>query len=127
MKIFSFFILFIALLANCFGAEWGSVILINENESALQIEDCLQFQLLTNGNGLVNTEPVFAAFPNNQVILDTWDFSDQTQYFSIYVRNISKSQLDYRPCTHEIIPYDHKQPLKIFYIWDNGNDCHWKT
>lgn len=112
----------IGLLGLCsagFAGNPGEVTLINNNQSALGSTDVLQFQLVTNGNGLVTSAALSASPPGNTQTLDHWDFSDQTQSFRVYVRNVSQQQAEYIPCSRDM-PYSAMQTDITVYGASNG-------
>lgn len=112
MKVLSTFLLsFIIPVAIAY--ENGDVILTNSNLSNLNNHDAIQFELRTNGAGLVHTKVLTATPPSNQHVLTKWDFSDQTTYFDVYIRNLSKGQLDYLPCGLEHINYQRDSIITI--------------
>ena len=107
-------VIFLGFSAACLAGNPGDVTLVNNNRLALGSNDVLQFQLLTNGDGLVTTGALPASPPDNRQTLSHWDFSDQTINFTIYVRDVSKNQTDYTPCSSNM-PYNHTQtPITVY-------------
>ena len=108
----------LGLCGACLADNPGDVTLVNNNLLALGSKDMLQFQLITNGNGLV-TSAVLSASPPETQTLDHWVFSDQTNSFTIYIRDVSQGQTDYIPCSGNM-PYSHSQTPITVYGSTNG-------
>lgn len=104
----------LGLCSACLAGNPGDVTLVNNNQFALGSADVLQFQLVTNGNGLVTSGALPAAPPDNTQTLDHWAFSDQTQSFTIYVRDVSQQQTEYLACSPNL-PYSPTQrPVTVY-------------
>jgi len=108
---------------GCF-ANLGDVTVKNENQSVLGSTDTVQFQLVTNGGGLVTSAVLPSLPPGNTQTLGAYSFSDQTNQFSVYIRDANATLNSYIPCAGPI-PYQHNStPIKILG-WNDGkkNGC----
>lgn len=100
-------------MTSAIAYENGDVVLTNTNLADLNTNDVIQFELHTNNEGLVQTKSLSANSPLNQQVLTHWSFSDQTTYFDVWIRNLSRGQLDYVSCNLERINYDHHAVMMI--------------
>lgn len=107
------------LSISCF-ADPGDVIVNNENQAVLGSADPIQFQFITNGGGLI-TSAVLSSLPlGNTQTLGEDSFSDQTNQFSIYIRDATAVQNPYIQCS-AAIPYQHNNPLPLkIRGWSDG-------
>jgi hypothetical protein len=119
MKLIAYGIGLLGLCSACLAGNPGDVTLVNNNQATLGSQDELQFQLVTNGNGLVTSGALSASPPNNTQTLDHWSFSDQTQGFTIYVRDISLKQAEYIPCS-QYISYSPTLAAMTVYGYSDG-------
>lgn len=123
IKISIIFTLVFVLIQNCFALSSGDVVVENINQQILNTQDILQFQLITNGDGLVTSSTLNTTSPNNMETFSKWRFSDQTRQFVVYLRNVSQHQRSFIPCTSTIFYNTEQIPLWI-KGWSDGKNAY---
>jgi hypothetical protein len=112
----AFAILFIFLSTQLLAAN-GDVIFKNTNSTHTGSNESIQFELLTNKDGIVDSGTLA---PGESQIVDKWRFSDTTDSFVISIRNTSTKQMDYYPCSNSV-HYQTQQPPINIEGWSEGN------
>lgn len=107
----------IILFSSAIHADNGDIIFTNTNHSQLGINDSIQFQLITNDNGLV-TSAVLKA--DDSETLTHWRFSDTTESFVVYIRDASKKQMNYTRCSSMMSYQKTRLPIQV-EGWSDGH------
>lgn len=121
-KYYIVFIVAITFFTNNVFAATGNVVLQNDNQLRLANNDSVQFQLLTNANGLINSAVLPASSPDNIQVLSKWSFPDQTNSFTIYIRNVSQNGA-YVQCTGPVTYSTTHVPINV-HGWSDGVKFH---